>query len=111
MKEFELHLLKTLSKKVSKCQGNCGKKIVVNDVMAVKSYGQSTWRDKKGVEQTKYGPLYMHFREECLKNFDTDNYYGPNDDFPFDKIKVDKATKDQLNENDLKYLEQMGVIL
>ena len=79
--------------------------------MAVKSYGQSTWRDKKGVEQTKYGPLYMRFREECLKNFDTDNYYGPNDDFPFDKIKVDKTTRDQLNENDLKYLEQMGVIL
>ena len=51
------------------------------------------------------------FREECLKNFDTDNYYGPNDDFPFDKIRVDKATRDQLNENDLKYLEQMGVIL
>ena len=88
VKEFELHLLKTLSKKVSKCQGNCGKKIVVNDVMAVKSYGQSTWGDKKGVEQMKYGPLYMHFREECLKNFDTDNYCGPNDDFPFDKIKV-----------------------
>ena len=54
---------------------------------------------------------YMHFREECIKNIDTDNYYGPNDDFPFNKIKVDKATRDQLNENALKYLEQMGVIL
>ena len=53
----------------------------------------------------------MHFKEECLNNFDTDNYYQPNDDFPLDKIKVDKATRDQFNENDLKYLEQMGVIL
>ena len=47
----------------------------------MKSYGPSTWRDKSGVEKTKYGPLYIHFKEECLKNFDTDKYYGPGDDY------------------------------
>ena len=66
---------------------------------------------KKGWSKWNMAHSTCTSERKCLKNFDTDNYYGPNDDFPFDKIKVDKATRDQLNEIDLKYLEQMGVIL
>ena len=45
-KEFELHHCTNLPKSVSKCQGNCGRPIKVEEVLVVQSYGRITWTDK-----------------------------------------------------------------
>ena len=69
-KERELHHRTNLPKSVSKCQGNCGRPIKVEEVMVVRSYGRITWTDKStGKEKTKFGPMYIHFHENFLKNF------------------------------------------
>ena len=53
--------------------------------------------------------MYIHFTEECLKNYDSDNYYAPGDPFPFSDIKVDPNTKAKLSEADKIYLHNMGI--
>ena len=69
-KEFELHHHTNLPKSVSKCQGNCGRPIKVEEVMVVRSYGRITWTDKStGKEKAKFGPMYIHFHEHCVINF------------------------------------------
>ena len=45
-KEFELHHCTNLPKSVSKCQGNCGRPIKVEEVLVERSYGRITWTDK-----------------------------------------------------------------
>ena len=53
-KEFELHHPTNLPKSVSKCQGNCGRPIKVEEVMVVRSYGRINWTDKStGKEKAK----------------------------------------------------------
>ena len=54
-KEFELYHRKHLPKSISKCQGNCGRPIKVEEVMVVPSYGRITWTDKStGKEKAKF---------------------------------------------------------
>ena len=53
--------------------------------------------------------MYIHFTEECLKNYDSGNYYVPGDPFPFSDIKVDPNTKAKLSEADEVYLHNMGI--
>ena len=50
-KEFELYHRKHLPKSISKCQGNCGRPIKVEEVMVVRSYGRITWTDKSAGEE------------------------------------------------------------
>ena len=69
--EYSLHLRKSPSKLISKCQGRCGKNITPNDILIVKTSGKTSWTDKKtGQQREKFGPMYLHFPENCLKNFD-----------------------------------------
>ena len=76
-KEFELHHCTNLPKSVSKCQGNRGRPIKVEEVMVLRSYGRITWIDKStGKEKAKFGPMYIHFHENCLKNF-SETFYAP----------------------------------
>ena len=36
--------------------------------MIIRSYGTSIWTSKvTGREDYKYGPMYLHFHEKCLK--------------------------------------------
>ena len=75
-KEFELHLRNKLSKKISKCQGKCGKPISDKDFMIIRTYGSSSYTDKEsGENKCKYGPLYIHFEGKCLKAFDSKKFY------------------------------------
>ena len=42
--------------------------------MIIRSYGMSTWTKKvTGRENSKYGPMYLHFNEKCLKTVDNKN--------------------------------------
>ena len=107
VKEFELHLRSNLPKSVSRCQGKCGKPILPTDVMLVKSYRSTSWTDKTTrKEKTCYGPLHIHFKEECLKIFDSDSFYAPGEQFPFQKIKIDKATKEKLKDSEILYMQK-----
>ena len=52
--------------------------------------------------------MYLHFQENCLKNF------GEKDDtiansFLFVKIKIDETTKWELTEEDLEFLKSLGI--
>ena len=76
-KEFELHHCTSLPKSVSKCQGNRGRPIKVEEVMVLRSYGRITWTDKlTRKEKAKFGPMYIYFHENCLKNF-SETFYAP----------------------------------
>eukprot|EP00794_Sanderia_malayensis_P002387 gene2387-2747_t len=109
-KEFELNLRSTLPQSVSKCQGNCGKKISSDDSIVVKSYGTSTWTDRKtGKEQSKFGPMYIHFKDTCLKKFDSENFYGANESFDYSKIKVNSGTLRLLRNAEKDFLKSLGV--
>ena len=87
LKESELHLRNKLSKKISKCQGKCGNPISDKDFMNIRTYGLSSYTDKEsGKNKCKYGPLYIHFQGECLKAFDSEKFYLPNERFDYSSI-------------------------
>ena len=76
-KEFKIHNCTNLPKSDSKCQGNCGRPIKVEEVMVMRSYGRMTWTDKAtGKEKAKFGPVYIHLYENCLKHF-SETFYNP----------------------------------
>ena len=91
-KEFQLHHCTNLSKPLSKCQENCGRPIKVEEVMVLQSYGRITWTDKlTRKEKAKFGPIYIYFHENCLKNF-SETFYATTKLFDFSKIKIDAKT-------------------
>ena len=78
---------------VSKCQGNCGEKIPTSDkedFLLVKSFGQIQFT-LKGEKHTKYGPLYIHFKNDCLKEFSRRIHENEYEKFPYGLIKIDEA--------------------
>ena len=109
-KAFTLHLRRLLSKSISRCQGKCGKKIDGDDSLIVKSFGTSTWTDAKtGIEKSRYGAMYIHFRDSCLKSFDEDTFYQAGDEFAYNRITVDTVTAAELNEEEKLELRRYGI--
>ena len=76
----------------------------------MKSFGTTTWTDAKtGGEKSKFGLQYIHFVDECLKNYDTDKYCKPDRDcFNHGRKIVDSFTLTYLNEEE-KLLQDFGV--
>ncbi len=108
---FELHLRDQLPKSITKCRGHCGQAIKINDRLLVKSYGNSTWRDPKTHEEmSRYGAMYIHFKDECLKAYDSSTYYAPNENFNYEKIKLSQKSKEKLSSDDLDYLRNMKIM-
>ena len=108
---FELHLRELLPKTISKCRGLCGKPIAITDKLIVRSYGVSTWRSPKTHEEmSKYGPLYIHFKDVCLKMYDSNNYYAPTETFNYEKIKLDQNTREKLSKPDLDFLAKKKIM-
>ena len=54
--------------------------------LVLKSFGTSWWTDKNGNERYKFGPMYLHFEKNCLQNFDSENPYGPSQNFDYSGI-------------------------
>ena len=105
-KEYELPLRAKLPKSVSKCQGKCGKPIKKDDVLVVKSYGKISWTDKNtGQERQKFGPMYIHFKEDCLKTF-SDKVYAPGESFDFGKIKIDSKSRNEVTKTDMDFFSR-----
>ena len=109
-KEFELHFRSNLPKSIARCQGKCGKPINKDEILVVRSYGTAYWTDKKtGKERQKYGPMYIHFADQCLKNFDDEEYYTSGEGFKYQKVTADKATKESMRDADKEFLIRLGV--
>ena len=100
---------KNLPKLISKCQGRCGKNITPNDILILKTSGKTSWTDKKtGQQREKFGPMYLHFQEDCLKNFGEKDY-TIGESFVFEKIKIVETTERELTEEDLEFLKSLGI--
>ena len=77
--------------------------------MVVRSYGRVTWTDKStGKEKAKFGPMFIHFHEICLKNF-SDTFDASGQSLDFSKIKIDPKTKEKLTEADKTLLSSLGI--
>ena len=69
--EYQLFLRSLVPRVVERCQGNCGIKLKPadnRDYLLVKSHGPSTYM-VKGESRTRYGPQYIHFKADCLKEY------------------------------------------
>ena len=96
---FELYVCEDIPKLVNRCHENCGREISQNKVtegnkkqLVVKSAGIQRWISD-GEPKSKPGALYIYFKEECLKNCDTKNYYAPHEPFKWSQITVGSITK------------------
>ena len=112
-KVFDLCLRQNSSSKISKCQDNCDRKIgSLKELFIIHPYGNTSWTDKVTMkERVKYGPQYIHFDEDCLKQYDTSEFYGPGNGFDFSRITVDRDVQNDLNDTAKKYLGNIGVTI
>ena len=108
---FEAHLRKNLPRSIEKCRGACGVKITPNDQgMLIRTYGTTRWTNKRtGQEESRHGPMYIHFRDDCLKRFNSSTHYGLNEIFEYAKITIDKKEQSGLNEAEKDFLKSLGV--
>ena len=101
---FGLNLRQFLLKTVSRCQGNCGKKITQNDGMLIKTYGTTTQTDKKTrKEMSKYEPMYIHFNKTYLKR-----HANKQPDEKFDFLLADE-TRNNLSDEEKYFLTELGI--
>ena len=66
--------------------------------MIIRSIGESWWTYKTtGKEMSRVGPIYVHFNQNCLEQFDTENFYGPAKRFDFSRITINEDNHKELN--------------
>ena len=95
---------------MTRCRGNCREAITQDRRLLVRSLGVSHWRDTVTHEpKSRYGPLYIHFKDDCLKAYDKVNYYAPNESFHYAQIKLNPDSKRELSDADLAYLSNLGI--
>ena len=63
----------------------------------------------KGESYSKYGPQYVHFQRDYLKNYALRKHYLSYEDFPFAEIKVDQKTLQALSNDDKSNLKEYGL--
>ena len=100
-------------RKVERFQVNCSVKLepsdeANNDYLVVKSFGTSTFM-VKGESHSKYGPRYVHFQRDCLKEYTYRKHDLSYEDFPFTEIKVDQKTLQALSNDDKSNLKEYGL--
>ena len=99
---YELFLRSLVPRQVERCQGNCGNKLKSSDnsdYLLVKSHGPSSY-SVKGESKTKYGPQYIHFKNDCLKEYAHLKHDVKYEKFPLSIITIDKLTSELLGEED-----------
>ena len=108
---FELYLKKNLPSSVKTCQGKCNADITnePKHKLVVKSVGSRPYW-KNGKEMTSHGPLYIHFHGSCLKRYDRNRYYAPQEQFDWTRIHVHETTyKDLTDPKEVAFVMNMGV--
>ena len=107
---YELHLCSKLLKVVSRYQEKCGKSINSDYFLLVKSCGKRYWTDKtSGGQQQRFGSLYIHFKDECLKTY-IHQYYAPDELFNYKKVKVDSKTWPELSDTNKGFMRSLGIM-
>ena len=110
---YELHLRSMVPRKVQRCQGECNRNLIPadnEDYLLVKSYGRSYFT-LHGREHSKFGPQYIHFNQDCLKQY-TERKQGMHyERFPYDLIKVHKDTLPLLADETKAFLLSHKVVL
>ena len=108
-KEFRLKI--SQYQNITKCQWSCGKSIRNKDEIIIRYYGMSTWTNKvTGSENSNFGPMYLHFNEECLKSFDDENYYGPGQAFNYHVVTIDPKSKGDQNPAEINLLRILNLV-
>ena len=104
-------IAKNLSRSIEKCRGNCGIEITPKDRgMLVRTYGTTKWTNKQTEkEESRNGPMYIHFLDEWLKNYDSTVYYGPNQEYDYQRITVDKKVQSELNDDERGFFRSLGL--
>ena len=93
------------------CQGKCNSDITnePKHKLVVKSVGSRTYW-KNGKEVCTHGPLYIHFHSSCLKRYDNNQYYAPQEQFDWKRIQVHETTyKDLVDPKEIAFVINMGV--
>ena len=97
---------------VNRCQGNCGDKLFPadkEDYLVVKSRGRISFMNKQGEMDSKYCPLYIHFKAECFKEYARCIHDVHHEAFPFLEIMFGKDTLARLPEEVKPLLEETGM--
>ena len=91
---------KNVPRSVRKCQGRCGKRTTAEDPPTIiRSIGESWWTDKTtGKEMSRVGPMYVHFNQNLLEQFDTETFDNPTKRFDFSRITINEGNHKELNE-------------
>ena len=108
----QLHLRSLVPTLVKKCQGNCGELLVPwdkEDYLLIKSFRKSHYIDKNRKGESKYGPLYVHFQNECLKEYTNRVHQVQYNSFPYNLIEIDKETLPNLSDDVLVNLLSRGI--
>ena len=110
---YELHLRSKVRRKVERCQRSCGVKLWPvdesnNDYLLVKSFGTSTFM-VKGESRFKYGPQYIHFQSDCLKEYTRRKHDIFYEVFPFCEMTVRATTLQELSNDDKSNLNKYGL--
>ena len=98
---------------VQRFQGDCGVKLSTadeGDYLLVKSYGTSTFsiKDETG---SKYGPLYIHFKSECLKEYAHQKHDVFSKEFPLSLVTINEAAQKKLPDYEKSQLEKFGITM
>ena len=108
----ELFFLSMVLRLVNRCQGNCGYKLFPvgkEDYLVVKSRGRISFMNKQGEMGSKYCPLYIHLKAECLKEYARRRYDVHYEAFPFSEIAFGKDALAGLPEEVKVFLEETGM--
>lgn len=78
--------------------------------MIIRSNEESWWTDKTaGKEIAHVALMYVHLNQNCLEQFDTENFCGPTKRFYFSHITIKEDNHKELNEKEKKQLRDLGI--
>ena len=96
---------------VEKCQGNRGQKLSQSndgDYLLIKSNCPTTFL-VNGEERTKVDPQYVHFNQKCLKEYLHRKHNVQVEEFPYERIIIDRETLNSLTDEECACLSSYGL--
>ena len=108
---YELFFRSLVPRQVERCQGNFGNKLKPahnGDYLLIKLHDPFSY-SFKGESKTKYGPQYIHFKNNCLKEYAYLKHDVTYEKFPLSVITFDKLTSELLSEEGKNNLIEYGM--
>ena len=110
---YKLFFRSIVPRLVQRCQGNCGVKLCTayeGDYLLVKSYGISTF-PVKGETYSKYGPRYIYFKSECLKEYAHEKHDVFYKESSLSLVTINEAALKKLSDYEKSELEEFGITM